>query len=656
VKRPRSGRRAPLVVLFLALACLAVWTGPYGAAINRASAAEALLAFNRSPAAGATAVAVDTNISVKFNVDVDPVTINAGTFYMTMQGLSSPVAGVTLSYSSGSYTATMNPGDDLLPGTTYVVTLTDGVATGDGLALSNAGDWSFTTDTQPEVLAHVPAAGATDCAISQNISVTFDRPMDQSTLNTSSFRLEKLGGSSVTASVSLSADRRTAVLNPTFDLAGGETYVATLTSALKSESGLSVSGAPVQWTFTTVVGPTVVTKVPANGAVNQAVNQTISAVFSQDMDQSTITTATFYLAKTGGSPLPATLAYSAGTRTATLTPLATYEPGATYRVTLSTAVRGVNGAALVDTPVTWTFSVVSDAPSITSRGPDNGATGVSVTQSIQAAFDADMIAATITSATFYVQPVGGSPVPATVTYSATTHIATVDPTAPLDNGKTYQVTLSAAVQGQGGLPVVGAPVIWFFTTEAGASTFTDVVPGVTPYSEAIAELADREAIAGFVDGSFRPNDLVTRQQFAKMIVLSLKLPVAGSEICPFRDVAAQTGSDPFYPSKYVAVCATYGITQGKTATTFAPYENISRQQLITMIVRAAEASTPPIAFATVFTSAQFSTSEHYQNARKGAYVGLLDELLGIGPTYSFLAGSTRGECAQLLYNLVNYLG
>ncbi len=70
-----------------------------------------------------------------------------------------------------------------------------------------------------------------------------------------------------------------------------------------------------------------------------------------------------------------------------------------------------------------------------------------------------------------------------------------------------------------------------------------------------------------------------------------------------------------------------------------------------MIARAANLSEPPAAYAPTFTAAQFSPNEHYLNARKAAYAGLLDGLLGVGPSYNFFAGSTRGECAQLLYNL-----
>jgi hypothetical protein len=182
----------------------------------------------------------------------------------------------------------------------------------------------------------------------------------------------------------------------------------------------------------------------------------------------------------------------------------------------------------------------------------------------------------------------------------------------------------------------------------------DGFPDVTgsPYETAIYDLADRGIISGFEDGRFRPYDPVKRQQFAKMIVKALGLEVTGDEVCPFTDVAAQMGTDPFYPSKYVAVCALNGITTGKTPTTFAPGDNITRQQLISMVARAADLPDPPDDYDPGFTPAQFSLETHYQNARKAVYAGLLDGLQDLGPSYDFTAPSSRGECAQLLYNLI----
>lgn len=197
----------------------------------------------------------------------------------------------------------------------------------------------------------------------------------------------------------------------------------------------------------------------------------------------------------------------------------------------------------------------------------------------------------------------------------------------------------------------------YLLTVAGASassgsggSFPDV--SGSPYATAILDLSDRGVIAGFQDGTFRPDATVTRQQFAKMIVKTLGYAVTGSEVCPFSDVATQVGSDPFYPSKYVAVCAQRGITAGKTATTFAPGDDITRQQLITMVARAAALPAPPGSYSAPFGAAQFSLQEHFVNARKAAYAGLLNGLQGVGPSYGFGAASTRGECAQLLYNLL----
>jgi len=174
----------------------------------------------------------------------------------------------------------------------------------------------------------------------------------------------------------------------------------------------------------------------------------------------------------------------------------------------------------------------------------------------------------------------------------------------------------------------------------------------SPYETAIYDLAGRGIITGFEDGSFRPNAPVTRQQFAKMIVKTLGIAVTGTEVCPFADVAPQLGTDPFYPSKYVAVCAATSITVGKTPTRFAPTDDITRQQLITMVARAARLDDPPAGFVPGFSLGQFSLEAHFLNACKAAYAGFLNGLEGMGPLYDFIATATRGECAQLLHGLL----
>jgi large repetitive protein len=158
-------------------------------------------------------------------------------------------------------------------------------------------------------------------------------------------------------------------------------------------------------------------------------------------------------------------------------------------------------------------------------------------------------------------------------------------------------------------------------------------------------------IGGFPDGTFKPAQQVSRQQFAKMIVLALGYPVSLADRAPFRDVSASLDSgDPLYPSHYVAVCAAHNITQGKRPGEFAPYENMTRAQLITMVARAASLPEPTAGFTPMF--ANFSP-DHYPWARRAAGAGLLNGLAGMGPGYDFFAQATRGEVCVLLYNLLH---
>ncbi len=180
--------------------------------------------------------------------------------------------------------------------------------------------------------------------------------------------------------------------------------------------------------------------------------------------------------------------------------------------------------------------------------------------------------------------------------------------------------------------------------------FTDVTPA-HPFYRQIRDLAALRIIRGFDDGSVGPEKLVTRQQFAKMIVKTLALTVTGNEEPPFTDVPGGLDqTDPLYPDKYVAVCAAAGITQGTSdPTKFSPYANITRAQLITMVARSTGLPEPPAGYTPPF--GQFS-ADHYPWARRAMHAGLLEGLPGIGPSYDFWQRATRAEVCVLLWNLL----
>ncbi|MCL5734596.1 MAG: S-layer homology domain-containing protein [Actinobacteria bacterium] len=187
------------------------------------------------------------------------------------------------------------------------------------------------------------------------------------------------------------------------------------------------------------------------------------------------------------------------------------------------------------------------------------------------------------------------------------------------------------------------------TTIPSGQYFSDV-PQNHPYAAQIYDLANRAIISGFPDGTFRPDASLSRQQFAKVIVLTLGLPVSEDDICPFIDVmTSMPSADPLYPDHYVAVCAAQGITLGKTPSSFAPYDSIYRAQLITMVSRAANLGEPPQDYVPPFG---VFDATHYPFARKAAYAGLLDGIQGMGPYFAFFHPATRGEVCALLYNLL----
>ncbi len=141
-----------------------------------------------------------------------------------------------------------------------------------------------------------------------------------------------------------------------------------------------------------------------------------------------------------------------------------------------------------------------------------------------------------------------------------------------------------------------------------------------------------------------------------MIVLTMDLPVSESDVCPFPDVGASTTG--LYPDHLVAVAAASGITTGYGDGTFKPYRQITRAQVITMVVRAAEnlrpgllAGPPP-----TYTSSWGAFDPiHGPKAAKAEFNGLLAGLALPGSTLQAMnAWGTmpRGEVAQVLHNLL----
>ncbi|MBI5889414.1 MAG: Ig-like domain-containing protein [Nitrosomonadales bacterium] len=311
-----------------------------------------------SPAASDTAFAINGAVTATFSEAMTASTVSSATFTLNN--------GVTGSVAVTGTTATFTPSGNLANSTTYTATITTGVRDAAGNAMESPYAWSFTTGTAadttaPTVTATSPANNATGVAVNAAVTATFSENMNASTLTTSNVTL-KNGATSVPGTVAYNGT--TATFTPSSALAYSTPYTATVTTGVRDAAGNAMASNRV-WTFTTGTAPdstppTITATNPANNATGVAVNTAVSATFSENMNASTVTTATFSL----NNGVTGTVAYS-GT-TATLTPSSALAYSTQYTATVTTGVRDAAGNAMANNRV-WRFTTRAAPPAGTVR-------------------------------------------------------------------------------------------------------------------------------------------------------------------------------------------------------------------------------------------------------------------------------------------------
>ncbi|WP_096550707.1 S-layer homology domain-containing protein [Ureibacillus thermosphaericus] len=108
------------------------------------------------------------------------------------------------------------------------------------------------------------------------------------------------------------------------------------------------------------------------------------------------------------------------------------------------------------------------------------------------------------------------------------------------------------------------------------------IPTNYPYYKEIAALANAGIINGFPDGTFKPDGTLTRGQMAKIIARAFELK-AENGAAPFTDTVNSEYKE------YIAALYENKVTTGTTPTTFAPLSPVTRGQLASFVVRAEEA-------------------------------------------------------------------
>ncbi|MES2575845.1 MAG: Ig-like domain-containing protein [Bacteroidota bacterium] len=301
-----------------------------------------------TPENGAINVPIDQIISVTFNEEMNSSTITQTSF--TLQGVT-PVSG-TISYSGT--TATFTPSALLAINTTYTARITTSVKDVNGNALQQDYIWTFSTggSITPMVALTDPANNATGVFLNKIVTATFNMPMNQSTINGTTFTV-KQGTTPVLGTVSYSGT--TAYFTPNDPLSPNTIYTGTITTGAKNIQGTPLSSSYV-WTFTTgtISAPTVIATDPVDNATNVVANKVISATFSMPMDLLTLNATTFTL-KIGTTPVLGVVTHNLAGNIAYFTPATNLLPNTTYTATISNGAKNGAGIPLANQYV-WDFN------------------------------------------------------------------------------------------------------------------------------------------------------------------------------------------------------------------------------------------------------------------------------------------------------------
>ena len=195
--------------------------------------------------------------------------------------------------------------------------------------------------------------------------------------------------------------------------------------------------------------------------------------------------------------------------------------------------------------------------------------------------------------------------------------------------------------------------------ELKAPTFdvTDPIPSdlaadswAVPY---VMNLTDRKIFVGYEDGSFKPDNKITRQEIAVAMIRALGLEADAKMAAEANTGFVDNDVIADWARGYVNMAVSLKLFNGYDDGEFKPTRTISRQELTTVIMRLLEAKV------TASTSMGYADADEIHGYAKD-YVGMATNLQIVGGypdgTFKPLNDITRAEAAKMLYNAFEYYG
>lgn len=157
----------------------------------------------------------------------------------------------------------------------------------------------------------------------------------------------------------------------------------------------------------------------------------------------------------------------------------------------------------------------------------------------------------------------------------------------------------------------------------------------TAYQDYAKELSQRGIISGYPDGEFKPNNNITRAEFATMIAKMNGVDNASQYNSSFKDMDGYS-----WAKGYISYCANKGIMQGDGKGNVMPGQNITFGEAVTMVVRA-------LGYENQVQTFGYGWPQNYINVASNY------NLLSNIPSYLNNTALTRGDVSIMLYNSVS---
>jgi len=161
--------------------------------------------------------------------------------------------------------------------------------------------------------------------------------------------------------------------------------------------------------------------------------------------------------------------------------------------------------------------------------------------------------------------------------------------------------------------------------------------------QTIDKLASLGVITGYVDGSFNPNNSITRAEFAAVLARLFIFAPAQTSPAPFTDMQGH------WAQGAVTELANHGIITGHSDGSFRPNATITREEMVVMLMRlvntAALPQTGHADFEDMANTGKYAQEEIDAAAKAGLIQGYNDKLQPKGK-------ATRAEAVTMLWKLL----